>query len=127
MVKAIINKEHYACSVTSGSHEIIADEPIELGGTNKGPAPTDLLMMALASCVAITLRMYIDKKAWLVDKIEVNISMDIENGETVFLKEIICTGNLTDEQRERIEQVSAKCPVSKLLSAAHEVKSKVLE
>jgi putative redox protein len=126
MVKATINKEHYACSVTNGSHEIIIDEPLEFGGTNKGFAPVGLLLASLASCVAITLRMYADRKGWPVDKIEVDVNQGTENGELVFFEEIICTGNLTLEQKNRLEEIAAKCPVSKILSAGHEVRSRVL-
>jgi len=126
MVKATINKEHYACSVTNGSHDIVADEPIELGGTHKGFAPKGLLMASLASCVAITLRMYVDRKGWAVDKIEVEVNMGVENAEDVFYEEITCTGDLTEEQKERLENIASKCPVSKILTVGHEVRSKVL-
>ncbi|MCX2473865.1 OsmC family protein [Pedobacter sp. MC2016-05] len=126
MVKATINKAHYACSVTNGSHEVIVDEPIELGGTHKGFAPKDLLMASLASCVAITLRMYVDRKGWAVDKIEVEVNMGIENAEDVFLEEITCTGNLSEDQKQRLEVIASKCPVSKILTVGHEVRSKVL-
>lgn len=126
MVKATINKEHYACSVTNGSHEIVVDEPFDYGGTHKGFAPKGLLMASLASCVAITLRMYVDRKEWPVDKIEVEVNMDTENGETIFLEEITCTGNLTEEQKIRLEQIASKCPVSKILTVGHEIRSKVL-
>lgn len=126
MVKATINKAHYACSVTNGSHEVIVDEPIELGGTHKGFAPKGLLMASLASCVAITLRMYVDRKGWAVEKIEVEVNMGIENAEDVFLEEITCTGNLTEDQKQRLEVIASKCPVSKILTVGHEVRSKVL-
>lgn len=126
MVKATINKEHYACSVTNGTHEVTVDEPVELGGTHKGFAPMSLLMASLASCVAITLRMYVDRKGWAVDKIEVNVTKDIENAEHIFFEEIVCTGNLTDEQKQRLEDIAAKCPVSKILTVGNEVRSKVL-
>lgn len=126
MVKATINKEHYACSVSNGSHDIIVDEPIELGGTHKGFAPKGLLMASLASCVAITLRMYVDRKEWPVDKIEVEVNTDTENGEMVFFEAITCTGQLTEEQKSRLEDIASKCPVSKILTVGHEVRSKVL-
>jgi len=126
MVKATINKEHYACSVTNGSHDIVVDEPIELGGTHKGFAPKGLLMASLASCVAITLRMYADRKEWPVEKIEVVVNIITENGEIIFFEEIVCTGPLTTEQKIRLEEIASKCPVSKILTVGHEVRSKVL-
>jgi len=126
MVKATINKEHYACSVTNGAHDILVDEPLDLGGTDKGFAPKGLLMASLASCVAITLRMYADRKQWTIEKIEVEVNIDTENGETVFFEEITCTGQLTDDQKIRLEEIASKCPVSKILTVGHEVRSKVL-
>jgi len=126
MVKATINKEHYACSVSNGSHEIIVDEPFDLGGTHQGFAPKGLLMASLASCVAITLRMYVDRKEWLVDRIEVEVNIDTENGETVFFEEITCTGQLSEDQKTRLEEIASKCPVSKILTVGHEVRSRVL-
>lgn len=126
MVKATINREHYACSVTNGSHDIVVDEPFDLGGTNKGFAPKGLLMASLASCVAITLRMYADRKEWPIEKIEVEVNIDTENGETVFFEEITCTGTLTEAQKSRLEDIASKCPVSKILTAGHEVRSIVL-
>lgn len=126
MVKATINKEHYACSVTNGSHDLIVDEPFELGGTHKGFAPKGLLMASLASCVAITLRMYIDRKEWPVEKIEVEVNVDTENGELVFFEEITCYGEIDEAQKKRLEDIASKCPVSKILTVGHEVRSKVL-
>ncbi|RZK21542.1 MAG: OsmC family peroxiredoxin, partial [Pedobacter sp.] len=117
---------HYACAVTNGTHDIVIDEPADLGGTNKGFAPKGLLMASLASCVAITLRMYVDRKGWAVDKIEVEVNMGIENAQNIFLEEITCTGQLTEEQKQRLEDIAAKCPVSKILTAGNEVRSKVL-
>ncbi|MCZ4242408.1 OsmC family protein [Pedobacter punctiformis] len=126
MVKATIHKEHYACSVTNGSHEVMVDEPLELGGTHKGFAPKGLLMASLASCVAITLRMYADRKQWPVEKIDVTVTAEIENGENVFVEEIVCIGGLTEDQKQRLEDIAAKCPVSKILSFGSLIKSKVL-
>jgi len=126
MVKATINKEHYACSVTNGSHEIVVDEPLELGGTHQGFAPKGLLMASLASCVAITLRMYADRKGWEIDKIEVEVNAGSENNQLLFLEEIVCTGPLTREQKDRLEDIAQKCPVSKILAAGNEIRSKVL-
>jgi putative redox protein len=126
MVKATINKAHYACSVTNGTHDIVVDEPFDLGGTNEGFAPKGLLMASLASCVAITLRMYADRKEWPIEKIEVEVDIDTENGETVFFEEITCTGELTADQKSKLEEIASKCPISKILTIGHEVRSKVL-
>lgn len=40
----------YRCRIPVRGHEIIADEPHDEGGTDSGPAPTDLFLAALGSC-----------------------------------------------------------------------------
>ncbi|MDQ6901461.1 MAG: OsmC family protein [Bacteroidota bacterium] len=44
---------------------------MEKSGEYLGPAPGDYLCATLASCKAITLRMYPDHKKWNVEKIKV--------------------------------------------------------
>jgi len=56
----------------------------------------------------------------------VEVNMGIENAQNIFLEEITCTGQLTEEQKQRLEDIAAKCPVSKILTAGNEVRSKVL-
>ena len=56
-----ITKATYTTQVSTANHMGLTDEPVELGGQNKGPSPYDLLMGAVASCTSITLRMYINR------------------------------------------------------------------
>jgi putative redox protein len=35
-------------------HEIIADKPVEKGGTEKGPMPSEIFLAALASCESMS-------------------------------------------------------------------------
>ncbi|TDG35485.1 OsmC family peroxiredoxin [Pedobacter changchengzhani] len=126
MIQATINKQHYVCNASNGKHNIVIDEPVDLGGADSGLTPKEILMSALASCVAITLRMYIDRKGWTIEKIEVKVTMGVENAEDVFFEEITCTGSVTDDQKRRLEEIASKCPVSKILSKGNEVRTKVL-
>ena len=41
--------EGFAQEVTAGRHRLIADEPVDAGGTDRGPTPYDLLLAALGA------------------------------------------------------------------------------
>ena len=47
-----------------GRHRLITDEPKGVGGTDRGPAPHELLPAALAACIATTIRTYTHTKHW---------------------------------------------------------------
>lgn len=115
MVRAVIGKDRYRTELTVSGKTVIADEPEDLGGTNLGPAPGEFLMISLASCTAITLRMYADRKQWPVTQIQVEVAMEKVEATTVFQREIFLAGELTDEQRERLLQIANACPVHKTL------------
>lgn len=100
-----------------GSHRVVADEPSESGGTDTGPSPEELLAASLASCSAITLEMYAKRKGWNVG--DVTVSVDYEPAQrgspTRFQMSVHLPKELSDEQRERLMQIVAKCPVHRTL------------
>ena len=55
-------KGRYQQAVTVGQHQLIADEPENVGGNDAGPAPFDFLMAGLGACTSMTLRMYAERK-----------------------------------------------------------------
>ncbi len=123
---AKIGKEKYETTLTVGKHKIIADEPLAVG-KDKGPTPYELLLMALGSCVAMTLRMYADRKKWDLQEVQVVLNQnrthakdcdDCESKEGFvhnIEKEIKLVGNLDDTQRLRLIEISDRCPVNKTL------------
>lgn len=52
----------YTQTITAERHLLTADEPVSVGGTDAGPTLDDLLLAALGSCTAMTLRMSADRK-----------------------------------------------------------------
>ena len=62
MTTASIASAHYLVRLSNGRQEFLSDEPKEMGGEDAGPAPDEILEASLASCTAITLRMYADRK-----------------------------------------------------------------
>jgi len=117
-VKATIDTRKYRTEITSKTDNIlISDEPQEMGGKNLGFSPFELLASSLASCTLITLRMYIDRKAW--DVSELSIWVDFEKNEehtvSLFSTKILITGNVDETQKQRILKIANSCPVHKTL------------
>lgn len=126
MTTASIASTNYQVSLKDGRHAFIADEPIDKGGKDTGPAPDELLEAALASCTAITLRMYSDRKNWKVDGIDVAVNLERTDGQSIFTRKITISGEIDETQRERLLQIAKLCPVSKTLSGANEVDSYIV-
>jgi putative redox protein len=98
-------------------HVVVADEPTDNGGADSGPSPQELLAASLASCTAITMVMYANRKGWNVGEIVVDVDYEpAQRGSpTRFRMEIRMPKELPEEQRERLMQIAAKCPVHRTL------------
>ena len=113
---AVIGIDAYKTELNARTHKLIGDEPIDVGGKDLGPRPGDFLRMSLASCTAITLRMYSNRKNMDVKQIEVTVSNSPTTDKTVYQTEIKITGNISDADRERLIQIAKKCPMHKILT-----------
>ena len=114
--------------VYSEQHECVADEPVEYGGTGKGPTPYDLLLMSLGACTSMTVRLYARHKKIPLDDIVVRCTHkhvheeDAEDagGEDrrldVIAMDIELVGELSDEQRQTLLAIAANCPVHRTLT-----------
>lgn len=97
-------------------HQVLADEPEEVGGTNTAAKPGELVLAALASCKLITMRMYAERKGWDLGETRIDLCY-IEKGDpTIIEKKIHFGGDLSDEQKKRLTDISGRCPVAKMLS-----------
>ena len=128
----------YHLNINASGHRLSADEPENVGGTNRGPTPYDLLCSALGACTTITLRMYADRKKLPITLIETEVDHEKRHAEDsaiegeasrakidVFTRRINLVGDLTDEQRERMLQIANLCPVHKTLEQSSVVKSEL--
>ncbi|MEX1142033.1 MAG: OsmC family protein [Thermoleophilaceae bacterium] len=100
-----------------GSHRVTADEPADSGGTETGPSPEELLAASLASCSAITLEMYAKRKGWDVGDVTVDVDYEpAQRGSpTRFQMSVQLPKEMPEDQRERLMQIVAKCPVHRTL------------
>jgi putative redox protein len=98
-------------------HQLSADEPVEKGGDDTGPSPQELLAASLASCTAITMEMYANRKGWDVGDVEVACDYTpAERGcPTRFNLVMRFPDSLSEEQVERLRVIAAKCPVHRTL------------
>ena len=98
-------------------HEVGADEPLDSGGTDTAPSPQELLAASLASCTAITMEMYAQRKGWDIRDVAVHVDYEpAQRGSpTRFRMTVDFPKELPDEQRERLMQIGAKCPVHRVL------------
>jgi putative redox protein len=113
---AKIGKEHYQTIVSYRDRSFLADEPASENGTDTGPTPDELLVGSLASCTAITLRMYADRKEWPLNAINVSVSLHRSKESTTFDIEISYEGEINQEQKDRLIQIANLCPVHKVLA-----------
>ena len=99
------------------THRLLADEPRENGGDDSAPSPQELLAASLASCTAITIEMYAARKGWDIGDMEVEVTYEpAQRGSpTRFSMEVRMPKELPEEQRERLMQIAAKCPMHRTL------------
>ena len=98
-------------------HQLNADEPLDEGGEDTAPSPQELLAASLASCTAITMEMYAQRKGWDIGDVTVDVDYEpAQRGSpTRFRMVINFPKELPEEQRERLMQIGAKCPVHRVL------------
>lgn len=125
MVTAIIGKDRYKTEITTESKNFFADEPAELGGSDSAPSPPEYLMSALASCTAITLRMYADRKNLEVNKIKVHVTYSKEEFKSLFIVEVSFDGKMQPEQEKRFLDIARMCPIHKILSNPIQIETKL--
>ncbi|MGN6531579.1 MAG: OsmC family protein, partial [Ginsengibacter sp.] len=127
--EVINNSNSYTSNLQVNQHSLIVDEPLEKGGEDLGPAPGDYLCAALASCKAITLRMYVQRKQWNVDEIKVSVHLvpaaQMPSGNNTFYCNINFKGELNDEQQKRLLVIANSCPLHRLLSKPSDVVTEI--
>jgi putative redox protein len=128
----------FAQQILAGAHALTADEPVEGGGTDIGPSPYDLLLAALGACTSMTVGMYARRKAWPLESVTVRLrhsrihATDCANCETRegmldrIERDVQFIGALTTEQRDKLLEISNKCPVHRTLSSEIDIQTRLI-
>lgn len=111
-------RQGYMHELVMGEHAITVDEPLENGGTDRGPSPQDLLAGSLAACTAATVELYADRKGWDVGPltVSVEISGTLVRGDASYRVTVSLPQELSEEQRRRVLTIAGKCPVHKAIA-----------
>ena len=115
--------------VTGTGHSMNGDEPESVGGDNTGPTPYDFLLAAVGTCKSMTMRMYAQRKGYNLERAEVRLSHDkvhakdcelceTQSGKVdVIDAQISITGDLTEEERQKIFEIAERCPVHRTITS----------
>ena len=115
--------------VIGGRHQLVADEPANLGGTDLGPSPYQFLSAGLGACTTMTIRMYARRKGIALAHVACDVTHNKRHAEDcadcdtgapktdVFRREIRLQGDLTAQDRAALLAIADKCPVHRTLHA----------
>lgn len=125
----------YTTLIKAGNHYLTADEPKDVGGNDFGPSPYELLSASLATCTAMTLRMYANRKKLTLERIKVHVnhskrhSDDCEKSDRIdhFERIVEIEGSLTSEQHQRLLEIADKCPVHRTLEGEIKIDTRIHE
>src|SRR5215208_4283042 len=104
-------------AISVRDHSLTADEPRDAGGEDCAPSPQELLAASLASCTAITMEMYAQRKGWNIGDVEVEVDYEpAQRGSPTKFEMIVkLPKELPEDQREKLMTIAAKCPVHRTL------------
>jgi putative redox protein len=117
----------FRTEVTVNGHRLTVDEPVPVGGTDAGPSPYEMLLAALGSCTAMTLRLYADRRKWPLERAVVKLrhhkvhAQDCVDCETkpakmdVIDRVLELKGPLDEQQRAKLLEIAERCPVHQTL------------
>ena len=117
-VTARIERTPYETHLSTGTQVVVVDEPLDVGGQDRGMRPGELLAGALASCTVITLRMYADRKGWPLASVvaHVDYATNPATKRAMFTMKLILNGDLDPAQRMRLLEMAERCPIHQTLA-----------
>jgi putative redox protein len=107
--------------VTSGSHRVVTDQPVEDGGRDAGMSPVELFVGSLAGCVGYFVGRFCARHHIPCDGLRVDAEWEMAEGPhrvgSVALA-IHLPHRITAEQKERLLKVAHGCTVHQSIAVA---------
>src|ERR1700678_2861946 len=107
----------YGVRISTGGHAVRADEPVDQGGADTGPAPFGLLLSGLGACTAITLRMYADHESWPGGGVDVEQTYVVKERNTRWIDRLITLRAVDDDRAAKLAAKPLKTPVAEVVRA----------
>lgn len=114
--------------ITTRHHTYYSDEPESAGGTDTMVSPVEMTMGALGACVAMTIKLYAERKGWPLEGVDVELEVERFRGRDYpdydgneryvheIRERVTLHGDLSDEQKSRMMEIGGKCPVHRIIS-----------
>ena len=128
--KVVLTTKDYLAEAKIRDHYLVLDRPVEKGGGDAGPTPVEYLLTAIAGCVSMTLRIYLERKDWNVGNITVEVFQKeklTQNGiEKSIVEHISFENEISEDKKARLLKVAAKCPIAKMIKGETKVTSQIV-
>jgi putative redox protein len=118
--------------IKARNHTVVSDQPIEAGGFDEGMTPPELMLASLGSCAAYYAVDFLKRQKLLKEGTRVTVSAEKMKGVTPgvpyrgarldnFVIEVHAPIDLTNEQRQGLEDAVHRCLVHNTLMSPPKV------
>lgn len=113
----VARKSGMAFDVSVRGHGLTSDMSIDDGGADEGPSPSELLVSALGSCVAMMVQFYCQRNGYEGDT---SVSMTLELADNPkrigrIVMDLELPEGVPENKIEAIKRVAEKCPIHETL------------
>lgn len=109
-----------AYEVAVRGHRVTVDQPVDAGGDDTAPTPTELLVASLATCVAFYAGRYLTRHGFSRDGLGVSVGFDMAADRPARVATVHLTvrvpADLPAERRSALAAVAAHCTVHNSLT-----------
>ena len=121
----VIQGSKFKTECRAGKHQIVIDQPANAGGTDEGPTPLDVQLMALGGCIAsigriVAMQRHLNVRGFdilLEGELDTDGLLGKPSGRRVGLSTITARVKIDadlgrEEQQKLLNEIEKRCPVS---------------